>query len=432
MFKLRYLMILLAVSSVLLTISGCSGSSNPAVTPDYSSDQVSLTGFTRGINMGEFTLQLDSDNLTASIRNVSRNIAFDVTPYVRISITGLVYDSVNRIWDIDVNIQNPTPYSAYGPWIVFTQTGQQKILDQDGFIYLPAPAGRCPVIAFAKENTERIFNANSTEPVHLRIHWPVGCESFYPLSFFIDVSYPNQRQQPIVEQLNIQPTAIPESYQITAYSIDWQKEPGGVQYVWVDLRPIGGSQYYQMFDDGAHGDGAAKDNIYGVSFLGIPPDPGVVLTVHAIDMQNYQFENDVVFGPISNPDCEPMEVIAEGPRSGISYPYTTIIRDHQSWITFWEEHNSTQAPPDVDFTVEMVVVACLGQAPSSGYYATIDCVKFIGPPLENMIRVDYTKHIPGPTCITMPVITTPFQIVKVATFVGADNYTYHEDVYPCD
>ena len=421
---------LVVVLGALFALLGCSNGSNP-VTP--TGDPGTSIEYQGNTNLGEFALYLDEKNLEARIEPVTREGAFDATVWANIEVVGLHWDPLSRIWDIDVVIGNPTKHTVYGPWVVFTQTGDQRILDQDGFTYWQiSPGGptiRVPVKAFAKENPQRAMYGHSEEPLHLRIHWPPGWEGFEPLYFFIDVSYPGPRQEPIVEQLQLQPSPIPEDKILTAFVWDWQIAPSSQQVeVYVDLTPIGGPYDHPMYDDGMHSDGDPNDGTFGTSFYAMHPDP-VTLTVHADDWESYHFENDIVLGWIPDP-CQPMVLIEEG-HMGFMEPVEMIIRDQDTWTLIWHELHPNQLPPDIDFSVHQVVVVGLGPRQSSGFSVHIDCVQQLYSPGNVFTKVDYTEEIPGPNCPVLWVITYPYQLVMTPLTAGPGNFFGQEHVYNC-
>ena len=421
-------MFIIIIFGAILLMFACSNGSKP-VTSENPSDNEIISG---GQNLGEFSLALNSENLSATIEPLSRDGALNVTRYVKIKITGIQWDSVARIWDIDVTIENPTKYNAYGPWIIFYNTGQQKILDQDGFVRYGT--SRYPVIAFCKENTERKFGPQSLEPVHLRIYWPVGCDRFNPMQFLMDVSFPGPRQQPIVEKLKIwQDSPIEEQFNLAGYIKDWQvaPQPPGLE-VWVDLTPIGGDDHVLLYDDGNHHDGAAGDDIWGCDFMAVPPPDPLPLTVHALDWENYKFENDVIFGNINPPVCLPMVDIDSG-QWGFHEPYEKIIRDPDSWKNFWATLHPGQDLPPVDFTIDQVVIAMTGWRSSSGYSVKIDCVKILADTQGNpFTSVTYTEMKPGQSCYVLWVIQYPYKIVSTPQTPAPDTFDHLINVYECD
>ena len=421
-----------------MMIFGCSGGGNP-VLPSTGGNNDNQAIYDGGTNLGAFTLTLDPDNLTATIEPVDREAAMNVSRYVDITILGLHWDPLARLWDIDVEVENNTQYNGFGPWIVFTETGEQVILNQDGFIWIGNDPGnppkRVPVIAFAKDNPQRIFPAHSVEFFHLQIHWPDGWEGFQPMEFFVDASYPGPRQRAIIEQLQIEPMVIPEMFNLTGFIKDWQNSSGVPPMdVWVDLTPIGGPPHEQLFDDGNHGDGAPHDDIWGCNFMGIMTPEPTPLTVYAHDFEGYQFENDVIFGFNEPPPCLPMEVLDEG-QNGFMEPLEMIIRNQVQWEDVWFELHPDPGqppPPPVDFSREQVVVVMLGARPSTGYFVHVDCVKEIGGPDGGPHTiVDYTEEIPGPDCEVLWVITFPFQLVKTPLTVANDHFFRNEHVYSC-
>ena len=422
------------ILGMFLVILGCSNGTNPTTPPNGTSGSYQMAAYQGGTSLGEFALYLDNENLDAKVEPVTRKNALDVTAWADIHIVGLQWDAVTRIWDIDVTIGNPSKYTAYGPWVVFRNTGEQKILDQDGFTWWDigpdGPTKRVPVLAFAKENRERAFYANSVEPLHLRIHWPEGVSSWAPLYFIIDVSYPGPRQEPIVENLNFHPSPIPENVVLNAFVWDWQVPPPtapGLE-VYVDLTPIGGPWDEPLYDDGMHDDGDAGDGIWGCSFYAMPPEP-VTLTVNANDWESYHFENDIVLGG-TGPQCLPMEVIDEG-IMGPPQPTQMIVRDFRTWGLVWNTVHPDQPIPVIDFATSQVVVVGLGARPSTGYIVHIDCVMQEFSPGGPSTMVIYTEEQPGPDCIVLWIITSPYQMVVTPRTEGEGNFMGVVSMYNC-
>jgi hypothetical protein len=126
-----------------------------------------------------------------------------------------------------------------------------------------------------------------------------------------------------------------------------------------------------------------------------------------------------------------MELIDEGPSSNIHRPVQHVIRDSRTWGYFWGLHKPDTPVPEINFDERMVVVELLGERPSSGYFATIDCVEFRSDPFAAECHTTYTEHVPGPDCVTEPVLTYPFQIVAVPRFDGVDTFTGLVELYSC-
>ncbi|MFH1513827.1 MAG: protease complex subunit PrcB family protein [bacterium] len=225
----------------------------------------------------------------------------------------------------------------------------------------------------------------------------------------------------------------PESFNLTAHIWDWQAPPSGLPGVeaWVDLTPVGGPDFYPLFDDGQHGDGAPHDGIWGCFFEAIPdPNSHRCLTVHAVDWESYRHENDVCFQYSQPPDCLPQEVIDEGPM-GFANPTEIIVRDHNTWANIWRELHPNQTPPPINFELHQAVVVGLGERISSGFSVHIDCVKRVNDSGGIGTHVQYTEEIPAPECPVENVVTTPYQIVITPKTTGPDHFTHNERVYNC-
>jgi hypothetical protein len=88
--------------------------------------------------------------------------------------------------------------------------------------------------------------------------------------------------------------------------------------------------------------------------------------------------------------------------------------DHE-WRWHWEQlHddpiNPLPAMPPVDWTTEMVLVLALGGRPSSGYRVAID--RLVAG--DDSLQVHAHERRPGPTCVTLTVMTSPYDVVATA------------------
>ncbi|MFH1513828.1 MAG: protease complex subunit PrcB family protein [bacterium] len=134
------------------------------------------------------------------------------------------------------------------------------------------------------------------------------------------------------------------------------------------------------------------------------------------------------------PDCIPMETIDRGHMSMIREPFYRVFRNMNSWHEFWTMHNPNAPVPPVNFEIHMAVVACLGQRPTTGYFASIECIRLIheDPGTPPTIQVHVMEEIPGPTCEVLQVLTSPFHFVVAPRYDGMDEFMVDEMIYECD
>jgi hypothetical protein len=252
------------------------------------------------------------------------------------------------------------------------------------------------------------------------------------MQFLIDVSFPGPRQQPIVEKLQIwQDSPIPEQFNLAGYIKDWQVPPQdpGLE-VWVDLTPIGGSDHVNLYDDGAHHDGAPADDVWGCDFLAVPPPEPVALTVHAQDWESYKFENDVIFGPPPS-DCLPVKEIESG-QWGYNEPMEKVIQDPDTWKIFWDAFHPGEEPPPVDFTIDQVIIVMLGWRGSTGYWIRMDCVRELKDTQGNpFTSIEYTEMQPGAGCYVLWVIQYPYLIISTPKTSSPFVFDHLVYAYPC-
>jgi hypothetical protein len=90
-----------------------------------------------------------------------------------------------------------------------------------------------------------------------------------------------------------------------------------------------------------------------------------------------------------------------------------VIRNRDEFSKFWIELLGTSSykppPPAVDFSREMIVVAAMGQKPSSGYQIVVSGACEVGNRIEVFVRsTDYSK-----CAMQLAVLTAPLHIVRL-------------------
>jgi hypothetical protein len=122
-------------------------------------------------------------------------------------------------------------------------------------------------------------------------------------------------------------------------------------------------------------------------------------------------------GPVDAPTelvvSEPPVVLATL-HSGITDERRAVVRTHAEWAAFWNElveagADVAAAPPFVDFTARMVVIATLGTRERAGYDIHIPEYRLDG----GTSTVDVLKTTPGAGCAAGPVLTTPLAAAAV-------------------
>ena len=90
------------------------------------------------------------------------------------------------------------------------------------------------------------------------------------------------------------------------------------------------------------------------------------------------------------------------------------IRNRDEFSRFWEQLLGTSShrppPPEVDFSREMIVVAAMGQQPSSGYQIVIDGACEVNNRLEVFVRSMNLAKCGG---LQLGVVTAPVHIVRL-------------------
>ena len=409
--------ILLICLIFLLALSiGCSGTdAGPSVPQKAANPQI--TG--QGLPPLHFIMQFNPADWSVTIRakELPREAGFDVTPWAQVIILSANWVPSERNWYITAQVRNTSQFKGYGVWAVFTEMGQKVLRNIDGFIYYGPQQKRVPFVALRKDAPFREFPPYHVESHEVVIHWPDGVDSWAPIEFYLDAAWPNPRALPMVEDLsqgNFPPPCY--HYAIRAHVSDFQS-PSSELTVWADLSSYGAGDNVPMFDDGKHADLDPGDGIFAAEF-----DPGSIFgtytfTVYAKDPQNNAMENDLLFGPIEFPPLPPIqwETLEQGTQSGIHEEKFELIKDHDSWVAFWDLHTSNVFPPpplpDVDFATKMIAVVMLGPKPNSCYTTEITNVDWSS---ENCgVMVYYDIVIPEPDCTCFDVVNYPFHFITV-------------------
>ena len=110
-----------------------------------------------------------------------------------------------------------------------------------------------------------------------------------------------------------------------------------------------------------------------------------------------------------------------GPRTSFSGsksedPFRMVVRDRDAWHDVWKriyQHTPSNGPypepPEIDFSREMLIVAALGQRPTSGYEIIIDGAYERDDRLEVVV-----KSVVNLKCFgVFMVVTSPIDIVRL-------------------
>jgi hypothetical protein len=92
-----------------------------------------------------------------------------------------------------------------------------------------------------------------------------------------------------------------------------------------------------------------------------------------------------------------------------------VILDQQTWNLTWPRLTGERTtPPAIDFKNSMVLVAALGERPTSGYFVTINNARLIS---GGRLAAEVEESVPGPGCGILKVTTTPAMAVVVPKVV---------------
>jgi hypothetical protein len=108
-----------------------------------------------------------------------------------------------------------------------------------------------------------------------------------------------------------------------------------------------------------------------------------------------------------------------------------IIQDSTTWATVWTEawspHSTTPALPEVDFSLEMVVLAAMGEQSTGGYAIDVQDVT----QTQDVLNVTVVERTPGLNCAVTLAFTQPFAARRVSRFDGPVHFVEQEIISDC-
>jgi hypothetical protein len=108
-----------------------------------------------------------------------------------------------------------------------------------------------------------------------------------------------------------------------------------------------------------------------------------------------------------------------------------VVADADAWAAEWQAIWSNHVPvppvPAVDFTSSVIVIAALGQRPTTGYSVVIEQVRLA----NGSLAVDVRERSPGTSCATGQAVTSPVHIVQVPRQATTAAFTIRRVTYSC-
>lgn len=109
----------------------------------------------------------------------------------------------------------------------------------------------------------------------------------------------------------------------------------------------------------------------------------------------------------------PIRNLAKGGVSGIIESRQLVVTNAADWTQWWTTHRANTrgdtAPPEIDFTKEMVVLFALGQQRTGGY--SVEIVKV--QPEEKSLKIYVKRKSPPKGAMVTQALTAPFHFVAV-------------------
>jgi len=118
-------------------------------------------------------------------------------------------------------------------------------------------------------------------------------------------------------------------------------------------------------------------------------------------------------------------------NTAVDHSERLVIRDQNAWFSAWGSllppNASTNAPPAVDFTQEMLIFVALGRRPSGGYAISADSAKMTSAG----VTVWVGTVSPGSRCSVTAALTAPVDIARMQRVDAPVNFVDVPKVLDC-
>lgn len=122
---------------------------------------------------------------------------------------------------------------------------------------------------------------------------------------------------------------------------------------------------------------------------------------------------------------------AQATWTGYEDPVRTVITDEEAWAEAWQILHAAVSPtpqrPDVDFDASVLVLAAMGERPSTGYSVNIEDIQHH----DGVLYVSLLERSPGASCITGAALTAPAHVVQVPRAGTAVEFDVRRESYAC-
>ena len=117
--------------------------------------------------------------------------------------------------------------------------------------------------------------------------------------------------------------------------------------------------------------------------------------------------------------------------SGIEEPLRVVIRDREAWRDIWKRIHRplSELPslPEIDFSLEVIVVVALGARPNSGYGIIVDRAFESNDQLEIVVR-----RVSQRNCGVFAMMTQPVDVVRLPKTAHPLVFRETESVHVCN
>ena len=125
----------------------------------------------------------------------------------------------------------------------------------------------------------------------------------------------------------------------------------------------------------------------------------------------------------------PFTIVESGLSSNIHDERSLLIQTWDDWKALWEEHTGgSSEPPLIDFDLNTVAAAFLGDREIADTYVKFDYLMIYESPIR---EIYYSEHYPGDGCNPHPLDSQPYEII---VFPRDDNveYSFFKRMFPDD
>ncbi len=334
---MRYLTLIITISSLLILFAGCSGSSAISVQPDNANIPQTdyVTSETNLLYSGTFEIDMDTMAISQNDDRQSEYV-YDITGFLPDKCPGgcfrfAIVDVVGTVLEIELTLENPLDIQAYDLRVEYLELFGKTVLNPDSYTdFLGTPISDVfPFTAFMKENADRAFplGPGGIDTETLFLDFPPGAGA--SVNYAITAHLPGQTPEPYEMSDMTQTGELTEDGGLATISCKVDDHQGDISGVFLNSIPFTGAPvqlqedplnpgYYEVEISNTQG---AAIGDYQQLMMALSPNPQNISIYNYVQITiseiaggyHWEFDDFLTFvtpSPPMNPPSEDFDVLS--------------------------------------------------------------------------------------------------------------------------